>query len=198
MQKLLRREQTKPTFHTTFLNDVGWIAFVCTLLSKMETEQFLVFCVIWISGFRWRKTYSQESRSWLKTKSACGNFRNLIRKLIIKDRTRFMFCMSANGFEFILKHIGDIRLFQNKCKYWMILQKTQCWLRRKTVGWKLVLKFSSKIIFRYSTWLFLFLKISKVFKPIQHFTQRVIISMFDEMLDWLALAFAWFNPKIIL
>lgn len=30
----------------------------------------------------------------------------------------------------------------------------------------------------------------KVFKPIQHFIQRVIISMLDEMLDWLAPVFA--------
>ena len=33
-----------------------------------------------------------------------------------------MFCMSADYFEFDLKHIGGIRLFQNKCKYSMILQ----------------------------------------------------------------------------
>ena len=167
----------------------------------MEAEQSLMLVMLSeLMDSDDEKPNRWESILWIKRRSVSGYFNSIIREVMIEDRMGFkeMFWMSAEDFEFVLKHIDNNRSLENMCKYSTDVTDEVCWMKTGNyVGWgKKMLdesllwnKLSSNITFRHPTWSFHFCQILKVFKTIQLFIQYAIISMLDEMLDWLAPAF---------
>ena len=117
----------------------------------MEAEQSLMLVMLSeLMDSDDEKPNRWESILWIKRRSVSGYFNSIIREVMIEDRMGFkeMFWMSAEDFEFVLKHIDNNRSLENMCKYSTDVTDEVCWMKtgnyvgwgKKNVGWKFVLK----------------------------------------------------------
>ena len=109
----------------------------------MEAEQSLMLVMLSeLMDSDDEKPNRWESILWIKRRSVSGYFNSIIREVMIEDRMGFkeMFWMSAEDFEFVLKHIDNNRSLANirltsqmKCVDWkleiMLDEAKKCWMK---------------------------------------------------------------------